>query len=71
MEVRLKGRVPISSGFLVLQEGNFEIVGKPNEQMVREWRAAQNRAVALSAGFGTSAPVFQALTKEVCSNKYT
>ena len=67
MEVRLKGRVPVSSGFLLLQEDNIEIVGGPVEQLVREWRAAaQNRALALNPGFGTSAPVFQALTKDVC-----
>lgn len=70
MEMRLKGRVPVCAGFLLLQEDNFEIVGRPDEQMVREWRAAQNRAVA-AAGFGTSAPVFQALTKDVCASQIT
>ena len=40
-----------------------QVLGGNVPQLVRQWRAAQNRLVVSSS---TSAPAFQALTKEVC-----
>ena len=67
MKVRLHGGVTASTGFLLLRENTCDVLGGHVEQLLREWRAARSRALALAQGFGTSAPAFQVLTKAVCS----
>lgn len=66
MKVRLHGGVSASTGFLLLRENTCEVLGGHVEQLLREWRAARGRALALAHGFGTSAPAFVVLTKAVC-----
>ena len=63
MKVRLVGPIRFSLNFLLLEERSVQVLGGNVPQLVRQWRAAQNRLVVSSS---TSAPAFQALTKEVC-----
>lgn len=67
----MHGGVSASTGFLQLREDSCEVLGGHVEQLLREWRAARSRTLALPHGFGTSAPAFQALTKAVCSKTHT